>query len=287
MNNAVTWVECPRDAMQGLHTFIPTETKIAYLNTLLQVGFHTLDFGSFVSPTAIPQLRDTAEVLKGLNRSLSNTRLLAIVANLRGAQEACSHEAIHDIGYPFSISETFQQRNTHASLTESLVRVGQIQELCRASGKQLVVYLSMAFGNPYEEPWSPALAMEWGKRLADMGIGILALSDTIGVATTDTISELFGTLIPAVPEVEWGAHLHSTPDSALLKLAAAWEAGCRRFDTAIHGFGGCPMAKDDLTGNMATEILHGYLQEQHGLSPLHQEPWQRALQQAWEVFPKS
>lgn len=249
-------IECPRDAMQGLHDFIETDKKINYINQLLKVGFDTIDFGSFVSPKAIPQMRDTEEVLAGLDLSTTNSKLLAIVANSRGAVQACEHKEINYLGYPFSISETFQQRNTNASIADSMVRVGEIQELAVKNNKTLVVYISMAFGNPYGDAYSPEIALEWSEKLASqMGIKVIALSDTIGSATPELITDLFSALIPALPGVEIGAHLHSIPAEVQAKVKAAYEAGCRRFDGALKGFGGCPMAKDDLTGNMNTELM--------------------------------
>ena len=255
-------IECPRDAMQGLHDFIPTATKTAYLNALLQVGFDTLDFGSFVSPKAIPQLRDTAEVLAGLDLSTTTTKLLAIVANRRGAEQAAQHPEIDYLGFPLSISETFQRRNTNQTIAEALADVAAMHELCERNGKTLVTYLSMGFGNPYGDAWSPALVTDFTQQLAALGIRIVALSDTIGASTAATIAPLFAELIPAFPGIEFGAHLHTTPDSWREKVAAAYGAGCRRFDGAIGGIGGCPMAADVLTGNMATENLLAFLQEQ-------------------------
>lgn len=254
-------IECPRDAMQGLHDFIPTHDKIAYINSLLRVGFDTLDFGSFVSPKAIPQMRDTAEVLASLDLQGVSTRLLAIVANLRGAEDAMKHKEITYIGFPFSISETFQQRNTNSSIAQSLQTVQQIQDLCVKHDKQLVVYISMGFGNPYGDEWSADIAIKWVHEMAQMGIRIISLSDTIGIADAESISYLFGNLIPAFPEVEFGAHLHTTPTTWEEKVKAAYENGCRRFDGAIKGLGGCPMAADTLTGNMATEHLLQYFEQ--------------------------
>ena len=254
-------IECSRDAMQGLHDFIPTERKIAYAQALLSVGFDTLDVGSFVSPKAIPQMADTAEVLRGLDRSRSRTRLLTIVANRRGAENACAHEAVDDLGYPFSVSETFQLRNTNAGIAESLGRLDDIRRLAGDAGKQLVVYLSMGFGNPYGDPWSVQVVARWVDELAERGIRILQLSDTIGVSTPESIAYLFGQLVPRYPELEIGAHLHTTPQAWREKVAAAYQHGCRRFDGALRGYGGCPMAADDLTGNMPTELMLGYLAE--------------------------
>lgn len=255
-------IECPRDAMQGLSDFIPTATKTAYLNTLLRVGFDTLDFGSFVSPKAIPQLRDTAEVLAGLDLAGTRTQLLAIVANLRGAEAAAACPQIRYLGFPLSVSETFQRRNTNKTIAEALAELGEMQHLCAGSGKTLVAYLSMGFGNPYGDPWSPELLAEFTHRLTEIGVRIVALSDTIGVSSPALLTALFGQLIPAFPQVEFGAHLHTTPDSWHEKVAAAYQAGCRRFDGAIGGIGGCPMATDTLTGNMPTENLVAYFQAQ-------------------------
>ena len=249
-------VECPRDAMQGIKHWIPTDLKIKYINELLNVGFDTLDFGSFVSPKAIPQLKDTETVLEGLELSTTNSKLLAIVANERGAVDACNFEEIQLLGYPFSISEEFQKRNTNASIEESMSRVEAIQNLCQKHNKELVIYISMGFGNPYGEQWSPDIAAHWSNRLAsELDVKILALSDTIGVSNPENINDIFSTLIPEFPNVEFGAHLHSTPDTRKEKIDAAYDAGCKRFDGAIKGYGGCPMAADDLVGNMATEDL--------------------------------
>lgn len=242
--------------MQGLHEFIPTEKKVDYINDLLKVGFDTIDFGSFVSPKAIPQMRDTSAVLNGLDLSATDSKLLAIVANELGATDALSFEEIDFLGYPFSISETFQQRNTNASLDESLSRVEKIQSLVKAKGKNLVVYLSMGFGNPYGDHWHPDVVISWSERLhKELDISILSLSDTIGVSDPYNITQLFDDLIPELPHVEFGAHLHTTPDAWEEKVAAAYLSGCRRMDGALKGFGGCPMAKDDLTGNMPSEKM--------------------------------
>lgn len=254
----VDLVECPRDAMQGIPEFIPTERKAAYLQTLLACGFHTLDFGSFVSPKAIPQMRDTAAVLAALDLSATPTRLLAIVANRRGAAAALAHPEIDYLGYPFSVSETFQLRNTNATLEESLERVEQIQEMTVAAGKQLVLYLSMGFGNPYGDPWNVEVVEQWISRLTALDIGIFQLSDTVGVGSPASISYLFSNLIPRYPQLRIGAHLHTTPERWEEKVAAAAAAGCTRFDGAIRGYGGCPMARDELTGNMPTERLLDY-----------------------------
>lgn len=248
-------IDCPRDAMQGWPTFIPTTHKITYLNTLLRVGFDTLDFGSFVSPKAIPQLADTIEVLEGLDLGQSGTHLLAIVANLRGAETAAQHPQIRYIGFPLSVSETFQQRNTNKSIAEALDDVARMQELCARTGQEQVVYLSMGFGNPYGDPWSPAILGEFTQKLDALGVSIVALSDTIGASVPATIAPPFRELTAAFPHIEFGAHLHTTPDTWREKVLAAYEAGCRRFDGALGGYGGCPMATDQLTGNMPTERL--------------------------------
>ncbi len=252
-------IDCPRDAMQGLPNFIPTATKTAYLNALLRVGFDTLDFGSFVSPKAIPQLRDTAEVLAGLDLSQTKTKLLAIVANRRGAETAAQHPEISYLGFPLSVSETFQHRNTNQTRAEALADVAVLHELCEQTGKTLVVYLSMGFGNPYGDAWSPALVVGFTARLAALGVRVVAPSDTVGTGTAATVGALFAELIPAFPGIEFGAHLHTTPTNWRANVAAAYHAGCRRFDGALGGYGGCPMAADDLTGNVATENLIEFL----------------------------
>lgn len=248
-------IECPRDAMQGITTFIPTELKIAYLNQLLKVGFDTLDCGSFVSPKAIPQLKDSHEVLTGLNRSESDSKLLCIVANERGAEAAVSLSEIDFLGFPLSLSETFQQRNTHRSIAEAMVDVAKIQNLCIHHRKKLVVYLSMGFGNPYGEAFDENIVADFIARLYPLGIEIISLSDTIGIADSEVIKRIFKKSITAYPTIEFGAHFHSAPDRAKEKIEAAFSVGCRRFDAAIKGFGGCPMAADALTGNVATETL--------------------------------
>jgi hydroxymethylglutaryl-CoA lyase len=279
-------IECPRDAMQGIKEFIPTEKKIAYINQLLKVGFDTIDFGSFVSPKAIPQMRDTAEVLEGLDLTLSNTKLLAIVANERGAKDASEFAEIEYLGYPFSISETFQQRNTNATIEESLGRLEKMNTIATNAKKQLVVYISMGFGNPYGDAWSPEIVGKWAERLnKDFGIEILALSDTIGVSEPKIISSLFSTLIPELPQVEFGAHLHSTPQKVTEKVEAAYQAGCRRFDGAIKGFGGCPMAKDELTGNMTTELMLDWMKENSISLDLNFNEFEQAVLQSTQVFP--
>lgn len=278
-------IECPRDAMQGIKTPIPTEVKIDYINAILKAGFHTVDFGSFVSPKAIPQMADTREVLAGLELDSSSSKLLAIVANARGAADAASYEEIGVLGYPFSISETFQLRNTNAGIEESLGRIEGIAETAARHDKELVVYLSMAFGNPYGDPWSPEIAIEHTQRLYDLfGIRIIALSDTVGSSDRESIAKLFGALIPAIPEVTFGAHLHTTPDSWEEKIDAAYGAGCRRFDSALKGYGGCPMAKDDLTGNMPTERMLSYFDGRGIDTGINPEAFGRALSKAARVF---
>jgi len=278
-------IECPRDAMQGLKPFIPTADKAGYINQLLKVGFDTIDFGSFVSPKAIPQMRDTAAVLSLLDLSATETELLAIVANLRGANDAAQFEKIRYLGYPFSISETFQLRNTNASIEESLERVSVIQEICIKGNKELVVYISMGFGNPYGDPWNVEIVEKWVDKLVELEVSIFQLSDTIGVANPANIAYLFGGLIPNYPALEFGAHFHSIPSKWREKVAAAYESGCRRFDGAIKGYGGCPMAKDDLTGNMPTENLVQYFREAGVDTGIHNETFLASMQLAGEVFP--
>lgn len=284
-NKTIDITECPRDAMQGLHDFIPTEKKIDYLNLLLKVGFKRLDFGSFVSPKAIPQLRDTAEVLKNLDWKNSKTALLAIIANTRGAEEASKHEGIQFLGFPFSISETFQQRNTNSSIDESFQRVSEIQKICNATGKQLLVYISMAFGNPYGDEWNGEIAGSYIGKLSSLGIQNFALADTIGVSNKENIAELFETISGRFRELNIGAHLHSTPMESYEKIESAIKAGCRSFDTAIHGFGGCPMAGDALTGNISTEILLEYCKDKELKTGLNTEYLQHSFEMANTVFP--
>jgi hydroxymethylglutaryl-CoA lyase len=275
-------IECPRDAMQGISDFIPTEKKVAYLNALLKVGFDTLDFGSFVSPKAIPQMKDTADVLSQLNDS--KTKLLAIVANQRGADDACAFERIDYLGYPFSVSETFQQRNSNKSIGQSLSIVEDLQSSCQKHGKQLVVYLSMAFGNPYGEHWHEDIVAKWGKKLSELDVKTLALSDTIGVSNPSNIERLFSLLISEYPKVEWGAHLHTHPESWREKVETAYNSGCRRFDGAIKGFGGCPMAKDDLVGNMPTEKLVSFTQEKKIETGVNTLAFESAYNKAIDTF---
>ena len=277
-------IECPRDAMQGIKTMIPTAQKVQYLQSLLRVGFDTIDFGSFVSPRAIPQMADTAKVLAQLDLSKTTSKLLAIVANSRGALAAASHKEIDFLGYPFSISENFQMRNTHKTITQSIDTLQEILNIAQAHNKRVVVYLSMAFGNPYGDPWNVDVVGEWTQRLNAMGVEILSLSDTIGSSTSESISYLFSNLIPAYPHIEFGAHLHTNPLHWHSKVEAAYKAGCRRFDGAIQGFGGCPMAKDELTGNMPTEKLLSYFTTQKEVTNLNALSFESAYNEATKIF---
>ena len=278
-------IECPRDAMQGVHEFISTEKKVVYINSILKVGFDTVDFGSFVSPKAIPQMRDTAQVLEQLDLSVGSSKLLAIIANVRGAQDAVEFEEITYLGFPFSISETFQQRNTNSSMAESLYRIEEIQDLCSRNKKKLIVYLSMAFGNPYGDEWNSDIVITWTKKLAQMGIKTIALSDTIGVSNPENITYLFSELIPEFPGIEIGAHLHTTPETWEEKIHAAYTSGCRRFDSAIKGYGGCPMATDKLTGNMPTEKLISYFKKNNIATGLNENAFADALHLTGSTVP--
>lgn len=278
-------IECPRDAMQGIKShFIPTEKKALYINSLLNVGFDTIDFGSFVSPKAIPQMRDTAEVLSLLNLSRTQTKLLAIVANTRGAIDASKFEEINYLGFPFSISENFQMRNTHKTIDESIKSLNEIFEIATKTNKEVVAYLSMGFGNPYGDPWNLEIVGNWIGKLAKMGVKILSLSDTIGSSTPEVIDYLFSNLIPKYPGIEFGAHLHTTQDKWFEKVNAAYKAGCIRFDGAIMGFGGCPMAKDELTGNMPTEKLLSYFTAQKVNTNIKPMSFESAYNKALEIF---
>jgi hydroxymethylglutaryl-CoA lyase len=279
-------IECPRDAMQGLSKFIPTEQKAHYINMLLRVGFDTIDFGSFVSPKAIPQLRDTAEVLSLLKVQDSKSKLLAIVANTRGAEEASKHEAITYLGFPFSISETFQQRNTNKSIAEAMNTIEEIQEVCKKNNKVLVTYISMGFGNPYNDPYDVGIVEQFTGILAAMDVKIISLADTIGVSKPEQIQYLFRTLIQKFPAIEFGAHLHSNPATAVEKIEAAYISGCQRFDGAIKGFGGCPMAEDELVGNLATETVLSFLDSKNNAPKLNRVAFQEAMLFADSVFPK-
>lgn len=285
MDENVKIIECPRDAMQGLHDFIPTETKIDYINSLIKCGFDTIDFGSFVSPQAIPQLRDTADVLAKLELEQS-TKLLAIIANERGANDACNFEEINYLGFPFSVSESFQQRNTNSSISESLKRVESIQSIATAKNKDLVLYLSMGFGNPYGDEWNAEIVIKWCETLySKLGIKIQALSDTIGIGTPESIYYLFNALIPSLPNVEFGAHLHTVPEAAFDIVEAAYNAGCRRFDGAIKGFGGCPMAADELTGNMPTELMLLWFEKHKITTGIDLAKFDISVNKALSVFP--
>ncbi len=285
MNKKVKIIECPRDAMQGIKShFIPTEAKAKYINSLLRVGFDTIDFGSFVSPKAIPQMRDTAAVLSKLDLSKTNSKLLAIVANVRGAQDASVFEEIDYLGYPFSISENFQMRNTGKTIVESVKILDEILNISVKTNKKVVAYLSMGFGNPYGDKWDVGIVADWTEKLSKMGVEILSLSDTIGVADGETINYLFSNLIPMYPKVEFGAHLHTTSSTWREKVDSAFIAGCLRFDGAIKGFGGCPMAKDELTGNMPTEKLVSYFTEKKADTEIKPMAFESAYNSALDVF---
>ena len=285
MEKGIKLIECPRDAMQGWPARIPTEQKIEYINALLQVGFDTIDFGSYVSPKAIPQMADTSEVLSRLDLSGTNTRLLAIIANERGALEAAAQEKITYLGYPFSVSETFQKRNTNADMEESVGRVSQIQEICLRENKTLVVYISMGFGNPYGDPYSEELVFEWVARLVGMEIGIISLADTVGLADPEQVYDMTRYLVDSLPETEIGVHLHSTPHNAAQKLEAAVRAGCRRIDGALKGIGGCPMADDELVGNMNMEWMIGYLTDKGvPVGEINQQALEHSLALAGNIF---
>lgn len=284
MSKHITLVECPRDAMQGWAKMIPTEDKVAYLNKLLQVGFDVLDFGSFVSPKAIPQMADTKDVIPQLDLSNTDTKLLAIIANTRGANDAVAYDEIKYLGFPFSISETFQQRNTNKSIAESLTQVEEIQSLCVNNNKELVVYISMGFGNPYGDEYNAEIAIKWVDKLAQMGIKTIAMSDTVGVAEPQNIEYIFNSLVPEFSDVHIGSHFHSTVDKWEEKIQAAYNSGCTRFDSAMKGIGGCPMAKDDLVGNIATENMIGWC-EQNGIElSINKEAFAEALQMASVIF---
>lgn len=285
MVNSVKIIECPRDAMQGIKShFIPTEAKAKYINSLLKVGFDTIDFGSFVSPKAIPQMRDTAEVLSMLDLSTTTSKLLAIVANVRGANDASQFEEIDYLGYPFSISENFQMRNTHKTIDQSIDTLKEVLAIANRTNKEVVAYLSMGFGNPYGDPWSVEIVGEWTEKLSSFGVKILSLSDTIGSSTPEDIDYLFSNLIPSYPQIEFGAHLHTTPVKWHEKVDSAFKAGCRRFDGAIKGYGGCPMAKDDLTGNMPTEKLLSYFTSNKVITNIKPMSFESAYNKAQEVF---
>jgi hydroxymethylglutaryl-CoA lyase len=277
-------IECPRDAMQGWKDFIPTAVKITYINSLLKVGFDTIDFGSFVSPKAIPQMADTKDVLKGLTPSSGGTKLLAIIANTRGAEEAADFDEITYLGFPFSVSETFQQRNTNSSITESLQRVREIQDICIKKNKQLVVYMSMGFGNPYGDDYSEQIVFDWVNKITALGIKIISLADTVGLATHEQVYSVTNYLVRQLPDCEIGVHLHSTPQNWRKKLEAAVNAGCLRFDGALKGIGGCPMADNELVGNMDTELMIGYFNEKKLIGNLNNDWLATSLLLADKIF---
>jgi hydroxymethylglutaryl-CoA lyase len=281
---AIKIIECPRDAMQGIKDFIPKEKKAAYIQALLRVGFDSIDFGSFVSAKAIPQMRDTAEVLELLDLSKTKSKLLAIIANVQGATLASQYSAIQYLGFPFSISENFQMRNTHKTIAESLVALDEILNIADKTNKEAVAYLSMGFGNPYGDPWNVEIVAQWTEKLAGMGVKILSLSDTVGSSTPDVIEYLFSNLIPHYPKIEFGAHLHTTPSKWLEKIDAAYKGGCRRYDGAIQGFGGCPMASDNLTGNMPTEKLLSYFTVQKENTNCSPMSFESAYNEASKLF---
>lgn len=283
MEKKIKLIECPRDAMQGLHEFIDTRLKAEYINLLLQVGFDTIDFGSFVSPKAIPQLKDTREVLSMLDLR-GDTKLLAIVANLRGVEEANLHPEIHYLGFPFSISETFQQRNTNSSIAQSLNTIEQLLEQVDRTGKTAVIYLSMGFGNPYGDEWNQEIVVHYAEQLVRRGVKILSLADTMGVSTPEKIKEILPGLLSRFPEIEIGVHLHSTPTTRLEKIEAAYDSGCVRFDSALKGFGGCPMAADNLTGNLATEELLSFFESKNINLHLDMAKWQQAMAFSEKIF---
>lgn len=286
MMEKVKVIECPRDAMQGIKPFIPTNEKVKYIQALLGCGFDTIDFGSFVSPKAIPQMVDTADVLSKLDLSKTNSKLLSIVANVRGAEDASEHPEIQYLGYPFSISENFQMRNTHKTIDQSVETLQEILNIADASGKEVVTYISMGFGNPYGDPWDVDIVGEWTEKLSGMGAKILSLSDTVGSSTPEVIEYLFSQLIPRYPDIEFGAHLHTTPTKWHEKVDAAYKAGCRRFDGAVQGFGGCPMAKDELTGNMPTEKILSYFTAEKADSGVNWMVFEAAYNKATELFSK-
>ena len=283
-NHDIKIIECPRDAMQGWKNSIPTEKKIEYINSLSQIGFDTIDFGSFVSPKAIPQMADTKEVIRSLQLGVSNTKLLAIVANVRGAEEASVYDEITYLGFPFSVSETFQQRNTNSSIAESLTRVEEIQKICTKNDKRLVIYISMGFGNPYGDMYSEEVVFSWINKIIEMGIKTVSLADTVGLAKPEQVYSMTRYLIGQLPQVEIGVHLHSRPDNWKEKLDAAVNAGCKRFDGALKGFGGCPMANDDLVGNMRTEWMIDYFKKKELLYGLNEDALAKSLELASEIF---
>lgn len=285
LSDTVKIIECPRDAMQGIKEFIPTQKKIEYINQLLKVGYQAIDFGSFVNHDIIPQMADTAEVVEGLELGNTNSELIAIIANERGAMDACRFPQIHSLGFPFSVSETFQKRNANSTIAEAVERVKHIRELCASCNKELIIYISMGFGNPYGDPYSPQIVEEWIGQLEKLSVKTFMLSDTVGVADPGIIHYLFSTLIPAFPHLEIGAHLHTAPHNWRVKIDAAYRNGCRRFDAAIKGYGGCPMAKDDLLGNMPTENLVNYFTEEQLGAGFNIQAFEDSLRMANQVFP--
>lgn len=282
MRETLKLIECPRDAMQGWANWIPTEKKIEYINQLLKVGFDTLDFGSFVSPKAIPQMADTVQVYNALEES--DTKLLAIIANNRGAETAVNFPRIKYLGFPFSISETFQQRNTNSSISEAFETVKFIQDLCQKSDKEMVIYFSMGFGNPYGDAFDEEIVADWTEKMSNLGIKIIALSDTVGIADANTIKQLYTSLISAYPKIEFGAHFHANQENWQMKIETAFEAGCRRFDGAIGGFGGCPMAEDDLVGNINTQNMIQFFENQEVNSAINHEAFTKAIKMSQSVF---
>ena len=279
-------IECPRDAMQGVRDWIPTKEKAQFIQSLLDCGFDTIDFGSFVSPKAIPQMKDTSELLSLLDLSSTESQLLAIVANIRGAKDAVMYDQIDYLGYPFSISENFQMRNTHKTIAQSIETLKEILNLADSKNKKVVAYLSMGFGNPYGDPWNINIVGEWTEKLSNMGVKILSLSDTVGSSTPEIITYLFSELITKYPSIEFGAHLHTTTTKWKEKVSAAYLAGCRRFDGAIQGFGGCPMAKDDLTGNMPTEKILSYFAAEKVNTNVNSISFENAYKEASKIFNK-
>ena len=282
--STIKLIECPRDAMQGWNNFIPTEKKIQYINSLLKVGFDTIDFGSFVSANAIPQMADTKQVIRKLEVEVSASKLLAIVANTRGAEEVGEFDQITYLGFPFSVSETFQQRNTNSSIQQSLKRVEEIQNICVNRNKQLVIYISMGFGNPYGDPYSEEIVFDWVRKMVDLGVEIISLADTVGVATPEQVYAMSKFLVDSLPEIEIGVHLHSRPEKSKEKLEAAVNGGCKRFDGALNGIGGCPMANDELVGNMQTELMIKYFEKKDLLTGLNEHALAESLHLASEIF---
>ena len=282
--HGLTLVECPRDAMQGIKTFIPTAVKIQYLTTLLRQGFDVLDCGSFVNPESIPQMADTVEVIQAISEVDTNTELLVIVANERGALRAVAYPKIKYLGFPLSVSETFQKRNTNASREEAFRRLARIQDIAVASGKEVVAYLSMAFGNPYGDEWSSKEVAEWASKIASLGIRIISLSDTVGTANAEQLGDLFSEIHDRLPHVEVGVHLHAKPNEWLAKVEAAYNHGCRRFDAALGGFGGCPMAKDDLVGNIPSEGAFSWLSQQEPAGLTMKIQWDELRLLAQETY---